>query len=100
MKPVRTHRPGTPSDPEPPDRLVKLAESIQDPLVKQSGVTTTSDGQWALYLTVPGDASVPISHLESQAGGFPVVYEAAPEEPPRAGPAFPSSDGHSTKRAK
>jgi hypothetical protein len=89
MKPVRTHRPGVPSDPAPPDQLLKLAESIRDPLVVQSGVTTTPEGQWALYVTVPRDATVPISSVENQAGGFPVVYEAEPKEPPRAGPAFP-----------
>ena len=89
MKPVRTHRPGVPPDPEPPERLVELAERISDPLVVRSGVTTTTDGRWALYVTVPRDATVPVDSVESQAGGFPVVYEAEPQEPPRAGPAFP-----------
>ena len=93
MKPVRIHRPGPPSEPEPPDKLVKLAESIRDPLVVQSGVTTTSDGKWALYVTVPADANVPIATVENQASGFPVVYEAEPKEPPRAGPAFPTRRG-------
>lgn len=92
MKPVLTHRPGSPADPEPPDRLLKLAESVQDPLVVQSGVTTTTDGQWALYVTVPKDASVPIKSVENQAAGFPVVYEAEAKEPPRAGPAFPAAE--------
>src|SRR4051794_28779684 len=89
MKPVRTRHPGEPSDPEPPDKLLDPAETIRDPLVRQSGVTTTADGRWALYVTVPGGATVPIPGVESQAGGFPVVYEAEPEEPPRAGPAYP-----------
>jgi hypothetical protein len=89
MKPVRIHRPGVPATPEPPDRLLRLADTIQHPLVRQCGVTTTADGRWALYITVPADAEVPISALEALAGGFPVVYEAEPEEPPRAGPAFP-----------
>ena len=53
MKPVRTHQPGTPSDPEPPEKLLTLSESVRDPLVRQSGVTTTADGRWALYVTVP-----------------------------------------------
>jgi hypothetical protein len=90
MKPVRTHRPGTPSDAEPPERLLELAESLRDPLVVRSGVTTTTGGQWALYVTVPSDATVPIHSVETQAGGFPVVYEAEPKEPPHAGPAFPA----------
>lgn len=99
MKPVRTHRPGVPSDAEPPNELIELAEAVRDPLVRQSGVTTTSDGQWALYVTVLGDAAVPIPSVESQAGGFPVVYEAEPDEPPRAGPAYPTA-GRSPKRKK
>ena len=89
MKPVRTHRPGVPASPEPPDRLLELADAIRNPLVVQSGVTTTADGRWALYVTVPADANVPIPSVESQAGGYPVIYEAEQEEPPRAGPAYP-----------
>jgi hypothetical protein len=89
MRPVRIHHPGEPSDPEPPDKLIALTETILDPLVRQSGVTTTTDGRWALYVTVPSDVEVPISGVEKQAGGFPVVYEAEPDEPPRAGPAYP-----------
>ena len=92
MKPVRVHRPGTPADPEPPDRLVKIAERVADPHVIQSGVTTTGDGEWALYVTVPASATVPIASVERQAEGFPVVYEAEPESPPRAGPAFPDQE--------
>jgi hypothetical protein len=98
MKPVRIHRPGSPSDPDPPEQLVKLAERVRDPLVIQSGVTTTTDGRWALYVTVPADATVPIASVEQQAEGFPVVYEAEPKEPPRAGPAFPDSRQRSRKR--
>jgi hypothetical protein len=89
MKPIRTHRPGTPSTPTPPDRLIELADAVQDALVVQSGLTTTADGRWALYVTVPANAAVPIPSVESQAGGYPVVYEAEPDEPPRAGPAYP-----------
>ena len=84
--------------PEPPGRLVKLAETIQHPLVTQSGVTTTTDGQWALYVTVPKDATVPIEDVETHAEGFPVVYEAEPKEPPRAGPAFPADERTPRKR--
>ncbi len=99
MKPVRTHRPGEPPDPQPPARLAELAGSIRDPLIRQCGVTTTADGRWALYVTVPGDATVPIPNVERQAGGFPVVYEAEPDEPPRAGPAYPAGgQGRPPKR--
>lgn len=89
MKPVRIHHPGTPATPEPPDGLMRLADLVRNPLVIQSGVTTTADGRWALYVTVPADADVPIPGVEGLAGGYPVVYEAEPDEPPRAGPAFP-----------
>ena len=92
MKPVRLHRPGTPSDPEPPDRLLKIADAVRDPLVIQSGVTTTAEGRWALYVTVPASATVPIAEVESQASGYPVVYEAEPKSPTRAGPAFPDQE--------
>lgn len=91
MKPVRRHRPGKPSDPEPPDALIELAEALRDPLVRQAGLTTTADGRWALYVTVPGDTAVPIASVERQAGGFPVVYEAEADEPPYAGPAYPAA---------
>src|SRR5947209_14288336 len=99
MKPVRTHRPGAPSIPEPPHKLIELADTVRDPLVVQSGVTTTADGRWALYVTVPAHVAVPIPSVESQAGGYPVVYEVQPEEPPRAGPAYPDP-GRGPKRRK
>lgn len=75
--------------PEPPDRLVALTETVSDPLVTQCGITTTTDGRWALYVTVHANATVPIAKVEIEADGFPVVYEAAPREPVRAGPAYP-----------
>ena len=90
MKPVRLHRPGVPESSDPPDRLVELAGAVQDPLVVQSGVTTTGNGDWALYVTVRPDATVPIAGVERQAGGYPVVYEAQPAELPIAGPAYPN----------
>jgi len=71
----------------------KLADTIKDPLVVQAGVTTTTDGKWALFVTVPRDASVPIRSVEDQAKGFPVIYEAEPDEPPIAGPAYPRKEG-------
>jgi hypothetical protein len=98
MKPVEIHRPGEPSDPEPPEQLTQLAEAVRDPLVRQAGVTTTADGRWALYVTVPRDVSVPIESIESQARGFPVVYEAEPAELPRAAPAYPEQEGRSPRK--
>jgi len=98
MKLVRTHRPGAPSDPDPPAELLALADSVKDPLVRQSGVTTTTDGRWALYVTVPRDTDVPIPSVEGQARGYPVVYEAEPEEPPIAGPAYPTASRRATRK--
>lgn len=90
MKPVRIHCPGLPSDPQPPVRLIQLADSIQDPLIQQAGITT-ADGRKAVYVTVSANTPVPIASVQGQAGGFPVVDEADPDEPPRAGPAFPAA---------
>ncbi len=87
MKPVRTHLPGEPSDPVPPDKLVELAEAIREPLVR-----------WALYVTVPSDATIPIPSVERQAGEYPVVYEGESDEPPRAGPAYPAARRGPTRR--
>jgi NADPH:quinone reductase-like Zn-dependent oxidoreductase len=89
MKPVHLHLPGPPVTDEPPARLVALADEVVDPLVSQCGITTTGDGHWALYVTVPADATVPIASVERRAAGFPVVYEAALDAPVRAGPARP-----------
>jgi hypothetical protein len=89
MKPIPLHHPGVPTDPEPPDRLVELAGAVRSESVVQSGITTTRDGQWALFITVAADATVPLADIEVQAAGYPVVYEAEPTEPPRAGPAYP-----------
>lgn len=89
MKPVRMHHPGTPKALDPPQRLLDLADTVNDPLVFQCGITTTSDGLWALYVTVPADTTVPIASVEQKAEGFPVVYEAELVEPVRAGPAHP-----------
>jgi hypothetical protein len=92
MKPVHTHTPGVPANPDPPERLLELADIFKDPQVIQTGVTTTPDGRWALYVTVLADTAVPIPSVEKQAGGYPVIYEAEPDEPPRAGPAYPAHE--------
>lgn len=90
---MHVHCPGAPATPEPPEALLTLADSLSDPLVSQCGVTTTTDGRWALYVTVAADVSVPIATVERRAAGFPVVYEAEPAEPVRAGPAPPAGCG-------
>lgn len=77
------HIPGEPTTPEPPEALVKLSERIEHPLVRRKGITCTTDGRWALYVTVTKMTQVPIVDLESECEGFPVVYEAEPDEPLR-----------------
>jgi hypothetical protein len=49
-----------------------------------SGISTTRDGRWALYVSVPANTEVPLHDLEAVCGGFPVVYVAAPDKPARA----------------
>jgi hypothetical protein len=83
MRPKKHHIPGEPRTPDPPDALIELSEKIQHPLVKRTGITCTTDGRWALYVTVPKNTDVPLPDLESRTGGFPVVYEAEPDEPLR-----------------
>ena len=89
MKPVPLHVPGVALTDEPPAPLIRASDTLQSPLVSRTGITTTKDGRWALYVTVPSTASIPIADVESQSGGFPVVYEAEPSSPPLAAPAFP-----------
>ena len=98
MKPVRDHCPGPPRDPAPPAELIALSERLQDASVLSAGITTTADGRWALYVAVPADVVVPISSVQSSAGRFPVVYEAAATEPTIAKPAYPLEEENSAKR--
>ena len=81
MRPTATHIPGEPRNAEPPAALVALSERLQHPLVKRTGITATRNGDWALYVTVPKTTEVPLPDLEAMAQGFPVVYEAEPDEP-------------------
>jgi len=83
VRPKKQHIGGEPPTPDPPQALIDLSERITHPLVKRTGITTTEDGRWALYVTVPKTTDVPLHDLESQAGGFPVVYEAEPDRPLR-----------------
>jgi hypothetical protein len=83
LLPKKHHLPGEPCTDEPPDELVKLADTIQHPLVKRTGITCTEKGEWALYVTVPKKQQVPLADLEAKCKGFPVVYEAEPDKPLR-----------------
>ena len=47
------------------------------------GLTATDDGRWALFVTVPEDTEIPLAAVEMSGEGFPIVYEAEPDEPIR-----------------
>jgi hypothetical protein len=83
MRPPLQHVPGNPTTPEPPQELLQVADRITHPLVRRTGISTTADGRWALYVTVPKTTEVPLLDLEEKAKPFPVVYEAEPDEPLR-----------------
>jgi len=58
--------------------------------VAKVGLTTTSDGKWAVKVWLRNGAHPPLSDVESAAGNdVPVVYDSAPERPTVARPAFP-----------
>ena len=95
-----------PSGADPGDHLgAVIAESAPQPGTGASAAfRVIKRVAVRLYVTVPGETPVPISSVESQAGGFPVVYEAEPDEPPRAGPAYPAAErgpsGQKGRRSK
>ena len=82
------HIPGRPTTPEP-KKLVRLAASVSHPDVVNSGITTTTKGDWALLLTVRKNAAIPIKMLEKKASGFPVVYQEDSGRMLVARPAYP-----------
>jgi hypothetical protein len=58
--------------------------------VAKVGLTTTSDGKWAVKVWLRDGAHPPLQDVESAAGSdVPVVYDSEPEHPPVARPAFP-----------
>lgn len=83
------HIPGTPSSPNPPDELIRLADSVAHPSVTRVGLTTTEQGDWALMVRVPPGTSLPLQDLEAECHPFPVIYQHEPDEPPVARPAYP-----------
>lgn len=82
--------PGPPVTPEPPEHLVRLADALSHPEVAQTGLTTTSGGEWALMVRVHPGVSVPIQEIERAAEGHPVVYQEHPGTNPVARPAYPA----------
>jgi hypothetical protein len=84
------HIPGLPNSPSPPPELAKIAKSLTDPDVTRVGLTTTSDGRWALMVRVKPGAEAPIKKVEEASSGYPVIYQDEPDEPPAARPAYPA----------
>jgi hypothetical protein len=81
MHPPKLHIPGEPKSADPPVELLTLCDSLTHPLLRRTGITCDSQGNWALLASVPKTTNVPIPALEALCGGFPVVYEAEPDEP-------------------
>lgn len=81
MQPPSCHVPGPAPDEAPPEPLVALSERLRHPLVRRTGITCTTEGRWALYVTVDKTTHVPLPDLEAASQGYPVVYEAEPDEP-------------------
>ena len=83
MLPPTLHIPGEPKSADPPAELLTLCDTLTHPLVRRTGITCDAKGNWALLASVPKTTNVPIPVLEAMCGGFPVVYEAEPDEPLR-----------------
>ena len=85
-----THNPGSPTSPKP-QKLAQIADSLTHPDVTRVGLTTTTDGRWALMVRVRPSTQIPIREIEEAANGYPVVYQDEPDELPIARPAYPAS---------
>jgi hypothetical protein len=85
-----THRPAPPRHPEPPRELVEAADALRHRDVTRVGLTTTSEGDWALMVRTRPGTPTPIEDVERASKGHPVVYDVEPDEPPVARPAYPS----------
>ena len=84
------HIPGPPESPEPPNRLVEIAASLSHPAVTRVGLTTTTDGRWALMVRVQPGTSIPCKDIEAVCNDYPIVYQEEPKEFPVARPAYPA----------
>ena len=83
MLPPKLHIPGEPKSADPPAELLTLCDSLKHPLLRRTGITCDAKGNWALLASVPKTTNIPVSDLEALCDGFPVVYEAEPDEPLR-----------------
>jgi len=83
------HDPAPPATPEPPQQLADLVRSLRHPGVAATGLTTTNDGEWALYVRTRRGVEHPMADVEAAAAGFPVIYETEQDHRPVARPAYP-----------
>ena len=90
MNDRKKHIPGLPASPSPPPELAQIAQSLTDPDVTRVGLTTTSDGRWALMVRVKPGTEIPLRKVEEACSGYPVIYQDEPAEPPVARPAYPA----------
>jgi hypothetical protein len=86
---MNLHTPAPPYTPEPPSRLVAIAGSLSHPAITRVGLTTTSEGTWALMVRTRAGTLLPLPEVEAVREDFPVIYQDEPEEPPLARPAYP-----------
>ena len=84
------HIPGPPESPEPPSRLVEMADSFSHPAVTRVGLTTTAEGHWVLMVRVQPGISIPIKETEAVCSDYPIIYQEEPKEFPVARPAYPA----------
>jgi hypothetical protein len=88
------HVPAPPKTAEPPVRLAETIKALNHfgvvhPGIVNVGLTTTASGAWAAIVRVHRGTATPISDVDHQFTGFPVIYEIAPDQPAVARPAFP-----------
>jgi len=67
------------------------AAARQHPEVARVGVTTTTDGRWALKIWLRPGVQPPLADIGESLGDYPVVYdrEPDPDDLPVARPAYP-----------
>lgn len=90
MSTAEFHIPGMPQDMTPPAELERAADTPAPEGVVQLGLTTTTDGEWALLARISSHVHAPVDAVERLAHGHPVIYETASGILPVARPAYPA----------
>jgi hypothetical protein len=88
-KPDEIHIPGQPKESTPPRELIEARDALFGTRVSRVGLTTTSEGDWALIVRIPRGSQWPLAEVEAASGGFPIIYQYEPERLPVARPAYP-----------